>query len=199
MNAVAPFYMKDKLAPLIEKFGFEIGDYTYGEPPLIHWWGEKAKLKIGKFCSIAANVSIYLGGNHRTDWITTYPFPDPVFQAKWSGAAGLTGHPATKGDVIIGNDVWLANESVVLSGVTIGDGAVVSTRAVVTKDVPPYTIVGGSPAHILKQRFPDQEIKQLVNMQWWNWDIEKINASLPLLCSGNIKELINRENSVPKN
>ena len=109
-----------------------IGAHTYGAP-LVRWWGEPANLSIGRFCSIADDVQIFLGGNHRTDWVTTYPFP--VFRA-WHEARGIAGHPATRGDVHIGHDVWLGSGSVILSGVTIGHGAVIGCRAVVSRDVP---------------------------------------------------------------
>jgi len=188
MNQTKPFYTKDILADYVKKYGFEIGDYSYGTP-IIRWWGEKVVLKIGRFCSIANGVTIFLGGNHRTDWVTTYPFPAEPINRLWPEAKGIKGHPATKGDVVIGNDVWLGAECVILSGVNVGDGAVVTTRAVVTKDVPPYTVVGGNPAQIIAKRFSDEEIEMLIKMQWWDWDVFKIKKHVHLLCSGNVREL----------
>jgi acetyltransferase-like isoleucine patch superfamily enzyme len=114
-----------------------IGDFTYGKP-VIRQWGEGAKLTVGKFTSIASGVVIMLGGNHRPDWGTTYPFN--VLLPSFSH---IKGHPATDGDVVIGNDVWIGTDAKIMSGVTIGDGAVVAANAVVTKDVAPYSIVGG--------------------------------------------------------
>lgn len=149
-------------------------------------WGDGTKLKIGNFCSIGANISILLGGEHRTDWITTY-----AFSVTWPEAAGhITGHPRSKGDVIIGNDVWIGTGVMILSGVTIGDGAVVGANAVVTKDVPPYAIVGGNPARIIRYRFDEEAIKKLLAIAWWNWPDEKIAAAMDLLLSGDIKEFI---------
>jgi len=161
-----------------------VGDYTYGIPKVLHW-GENAKLKIGKFCSIADNVLIYLGGNHRTDWITTYPFP-----ILFPEASHIKGHPATKGDVIIENDVWIGNYAVILSGVTVGDGAVIGANAVVAKNVSAYSIVVGNPAREIKKRFSEEEIEILLKIKWWDWPIQKIKENLELLCSNNIKQLL---------
>ena len=110
-----PIYTKELLKDYITNFGFKVGDYTYGRPQL-QWPKSGAKLTIGRFCSIANSVKIYLGGNHRTDWITTYPFASLDFKDLWAEAQSIDGHPATKGDVTIGNDVWLGDECIILSG-----------------------------------------------------------------------------------
>ncbi len=183
------FFTRDLYAELIQRHGFEIGEFTYGRPA-IHWLGEDAKLMIGRFCSIADGVRIYLGGNHRTDWITTYPFPAQPINQLFPGADQISGHPATKGDVTIGNDVWLANQTSILSGVTIGDGAAVGANAVVTKDVAPYTIVAGNPARVTGQRFSDQQIQDLLEIRWWDWEFEKIQQYVPLLCCSDIDAFI---------
>ena len=143
----------------------EVGDFTYGRPIVLQW-DKHTRLKIGKFCSIAANVQIYLGGEHHTDWLTTYPFDVLLGEAE----------TPSKGDVTIGNDVWIGNNVQILSGVTIGDGAVIAAGAVVTKDVDPYTIVGGVPARRIKRR-------QFLKIAWWDWPLEKIAAAVPLLTS----------------
>lgn len=179
-------FTKDKLKYLGD-FA-QIGDYTYGSPKVFHW-GENAKLYIGKFCSIADEVSIFLGGNHRHDWITTYPFP--AFTDKWPEANNIKGHPATKGDVIIGNDVWIGYGATILSGVKIGDGAVIAARAVVTKNVDPYSIVGGNPARFIKKRFEDDLVEKLLDVEWWDWPIDKIRKYIDVLCSNNIEKFIN--------
>jgi acetyltransferase-like isoleucine patch superfamily enzyme len=162
---------------------YAVGRWTYGEPEVLHW-GEPATLKVGAFCSIAKGVTIFLGGNHRIDWITTFPFP-----VKWESAKHIPGHPATRGDVVIGNDVWIGDGATVLSGVHIGDGAVVGARAVVTSDVPPYGIVAGNPAQLVRTRFSADEIATLQRIAWWNWDDEKINEAMPLLLAGDISQL----------
>lgn len=169
-----------------------IGEYTYGNPQ-VFYWGENAKLVIGNFCSIAENVKIFLGGEHRTDWITTYPFSALEFNKIWPEAANIKGHPKTKGDVIIGNDVWIGYSAIILSGVTIGDGAVIGAGSVVTKNVPPYTIVAGNPARPIRKRFPQKVINKLLKIKWWFWPIKKIKKHIPLLCSNNIKEILKLE------
>lgn len=161
----------------------KIGKHTYGEPLILHW-GENSKLTIGNFCSIADNVKIFLGGNHRIDWVTTYPFN--ALSDIWDNAKDIIGHPATKGDVIIGNDVWIGYGATILSGVTISDGAVIGAEAVVTKDVSPYAIVVGNPAREIKKRFSDENIKQLLKIKWWDWEDSEISKKIHLLCSGNI-------------
>ena len=160
----------------------EIGDWTYGFP-IVRSWGEKAKLKIGKFCSIGDHVQIYLGGNHHTDWLTTYPF-NVLLKDQYPGIDGECA--ASKGDVTIGNDVWIANDVIILSGVTIGDGAVIAAGAVVTKDVPAYEVFGGVPADFLKYRDCAHNVKPPA---WWDWTLEKIAEAIPVLCSDNYSGL----------
>lgn len=164
-----------------------IGKYTYGTP-LIWNDANSAKLTIGKFCSISHNVRILLGGNHRTDWVTTYPFGHvnrDVFD-KFNGV----GHPSTKGNVVIGNDVWIGENATILSGVTIGDGAVIANSSHVIKNVEPYSIVGGNPAKFIKYRFTKEQIEKLLEIQWWNWSDDKINEFTPLLCNQDIDKFI---------
>ena len=163
---------------------FNIGDKSYGEPTIL-FPGSGSTLQVGKFVSIADDVVIMLGGEHRIDWVTTYPlnryFPE------WSN---IKGHPATKGDVVVGNDVWIGREALIMSGVTIGDGAVVGSRAVVTKNVMPYSIVAGNPAKHIRFRFDEEAISELVTMAWWNWPDDIIAEAVPYLLSNNIKALI---------
>jgi len=163
---------------------FDIGEWTYGRPKILSW-SDGATLKIGKFCSIADKVVIMLGGEHRVDWVTTYPF-NILFEE----ASQITGHPATKGDVIIDNDVWIGRNVLILSGVHIGSGAVIAARSVITKDVDPYTIVGGNPAHPIRKRFSEDLIGKLLEIQWWNWPIDRIKKNIPLLLSGDIQTLM---------
>lgn len=165
----------------------EIGKYSYGQKHISIMGDSKSKLKIGKFCSIADNITIYLGRNHRTDWVTTYPFGHThtdVFN-KFNG----DGHPQTKGDVIIGNDVWIASHVTIMSGVKIGDGAVIAANSHVVKDVEPYSIVGGNPAKFIKYRFNQETIKKLLDLKWWDFEDNIINDITPLLCSNNFENL----------
>lgn len=165
---------------------YQIGDWTYGHPDVFAW-GEGAALKIGKFCSIAARVTIMLGGEHNTDWVTTYPF-NPIFPQ----ANAYTGHPKTKGNVTIGHDVWLGIDSMVMSGVSIGNGAAIAARSTVTKDVPPYAIVGGNPAKVIRYRFPASIIADLERIAWWNWPLPQVLSALPFLLSNQIEPFIQK-------
>lgn len=163
---------------------YDIGDFTYGFPKIFSW-DEGSKLKIGRFCSIARGVEIYLGGEHRIEWVTTYPF-----NALFTEHAEIKGHPKTKGDVVIGNDVWVADGAIIMSGVTIGDGAVIGARSVVTKDVKPYEIIAGNPAKHIKFRFDEKVIKELLEIKWWNWETSKIDKYVHLLQSDNLNKFI---------
>jgi acetyltransferase-like isoleucine patch superfamily enzyme len=159
---------------------YEIGDWTYGSPA-VHSWGEGTKLKIGRFCSIASGVTILLGGNHRVDWATTYPF-----NVLFEDAKGFTGHPASRGDVVIGNDVWIGTNAFILSGVRIGDGAVIGACSVVSRDVEPYSIAAGNPAHHIRYRFEESIVERMLKIKWWDWPVEKIMEAMPLLLSTDI-------------
>ena len=156
---------------------------------LYHYPINHDKLRIGKFCSIACGAKfLFNSANHALSSLSTYPFP--IFFEEW----GLEKEDVAeawdnKGDIIIGNDVWIGYEAVILAGVTIGDGAIIGTRAVVTKDVPPYTIVGGVPAKPIKKRFSDETISELLDIQWWNWPEEKIARNISAIQSGNIGQL----------
>lgn len=163
-----------------------VGAHTYGAPR-VRWWGESANLEIGRYCSIAEGVEIFLGGNHRVDWITTYPFM--LFKG-WPEAKGVPGHPRSRGDVVIGHDVWLGAGCVILSGVTIGHGAVIGCRAVVARDVAPYQIVAGNPATSVRQRFTDVQIGRLLAAAWWDWTEDRIRKAMPDLLSGDIERFL---------
>ena len=125
-------------------------------------------------------------GDHKLDAISTYPFP--IFQHGWETAYDIKDLPV-KGDLIIGNDVWIGYDSLIKNGVNVGDGAIIAARSVVVKDVPPYAIVAGNPAKVVKMRFDDSTIDRLLLIAWWNWDIEKINKHLSLICNLDIKQL----------
>ena len=169
----------------------EIGKHSYDQNNIKILF-QDSTLKIGAFCSISEGCEIMMCGNHRTDWVTTYPFGH-TNQHIFNNFNG-EGHPVTKGKVIIGNDVWIGRNVSIMSGVTIGDGAVIAMNSHVVKNVEPYSIVGGNPAKLIKYRFTDQQIKDLLEIKWWEWDDEKINQETKYLCSGNIDEFINRHN-----
>lgn len=175
-SVALPFFTKD----IFKDKKYEIGEYTYGNPKVL-FENKEANLIIGKFCSIADGVTIFLGGNHRTDWITTYPFN--VLSDYFPEGYGITGHPSTKGDVIIGNDVWIGLNVIIMSGVSIGDGAVIAAGSVVSKNIGDYEVWGGNPSRFLKKRFDDSKIKELQALKWWNCEISFIKEKIPQLCS----------------
>lgn len=156
---------------------------------LYHYPINHDKLQIGKFCSIACGAKfLFNSANHTLSSLSTYPFP--LFFEEWGlEKKDVTNAWDNKGDIVIGNDVWIGYEAVVLAGVTIGDGAIIGTRAVVTKNVPPYTIVGGVPAKPIKKRFSEETISALLEIQWWNWSKERIARNIGAIQCGNIEQL----------
>ncbi len=173
-----------------------VGDYTYYddfENPenfernvRYHFDFVGDKLIVGKFCAIASDVQFIMnGGNHCTDGFSTYPFG--IFGNGWESAMPETW--PHKGDTVIGNDVWLGYQATILPGVEVGDGAIVAAQAVVTRDVPPYTIVGGNPAQPLRQRFPDPVVRELLAICWWDWDIDKISRNLAAITGSDLAAL----------
>lgn len=147
------------------------------------------KLIIGKFCSIACGAKfIFNSANHTLSSFSTYPFP--IFFEEWGlNIKDVAAAWDNKGDIIIGNDVWIGYEAVIMAGVTIGDGAIIGTRAVVTKDVPPYTIVGGVPAKPIRKRFDNETLDKLLKIKWWDWSEEKIARNIQAIQSGRLKHL----------
>lgn len=162
------------------------GRHTYGEPTLHFGPGDRARVDIGAFCSFAVGVRFVAGGNHRPDWISTYPF-----RARW-GLPGAyeDGHPRPAGDITVGNDVWFGLDATVLAGATIGDGAVVGAGAVVSGEVRPYAIVVGNPAREVHRRFADDEVEALRALRWWDWPDEEIRRRVPELSSGDVAALV---------
>lgn len=182
--------VRPKLLPLSIRFpNHRFGRGTYDDDLKILEWGEGAKLQVGQFCSIAAGARIILGGNHRVDWVTTYPFSH--FRERWPTAAGIPGHPATRGDVIIGNDVWIGYGATILSGVSIGDGAVIGAHAVVSRDVPSYAVAVGNPAKVVRHRFDQPTIDRLLAVSWWDWPEQKIARFMPRLLDPDIEAFLN--------
>lgn len=151
---------------------------------LYHYPVNGDRLKIGKFCSVACGAKfLFTSGNHSLRSLSTYTFP--IFYEQWGlDSKNIRDAWDNKGDIVIGNDVWIGYEAVILSGVTVGDGAVIGTRAVVTKDVPPYTIVGGVPARPIRRRFDPQTIARLEELRWWDWEEERIARNLSATQSG---------------
>lgn len=194
---IQTIYLKN----VITDSNIEVGDYTmyndFVHDPrdfqknnvLYHYPINQDKLTIGKFCSIACGAKfIFTSANHTMHSLSTYTFP--LFFEEWDlDKANVTDAWDNKGNITVGNDVWIGYEAVILSGVTIGDGAIIGTRAVVTKDIPPYAIVGGVPAKLIRKRFSDEVIAELLKIQWWNWSENRIRENIAAIQSGRIDEL----------
>lgn len=189
------------LKNVVDDPNIEVGDYTMyndfvGNPcnfqkknVLYHYPVNHDRLVIGKFCSIACGAKfLFTSANHAMHSLSTYPFP-LLFEEWGLDKADVTQAWDNKGDIVVGNDVWIGYEAVILAGVTIGDGAIIGARAVVTKDVEPYTIVGGIPAKHIRRRFSDETIAQLESMQWWNWPHERIARNIPYIQAGQIDRI----------
>ncbi len=179
---------------LVRQGAVSVGRATYGAPKVYVSRNPRGaprsggSVRIGSFCSIASGVEMLTGGNHPTAWVSTFPlnifFETPL--------AWRDGHPSSKGDIVVGNDVWIGMGAKILSGVTIGDGAVVGAFSVVSRDVRPYAVVVGSPATEVRRRFSDEQVDQLLRIQWWNWPLEVIAQRIPFLSSEGIEEFLKR-------
>ena len=173
---------KRRCKELLDSGQLTIGRYSYGFPDIVIYPEEPQRALIGSFCSIGDDVRIFVGGNHRTDWVSTFPFRIRF------GLPGrhADGCPASKGDVIIGHDVWIGAGARVLSGVRIGNGAVIGASSVVASDVAPYAIVVGNPAREIRKRFSEEHIAGLEHLAWWHWPLERIMDNVELLCSSDL-------------
>lgn len=190
-------YIRNTLDPARHP-NIEVGEYTYYDDPagaedfarnvLYHYPFIGDKLVIGKFCALATGVKFIMNGaNHKMSGISTYPFQ--IFGQGWEKVMPQPGDLPYKGDTVIGNDVWIGYDSLIMPGVTIGDGAIVSSRSVVVADVAPYTIVGGNPARPIRARFDADTVQVLLEVAWWNWPVEKITAHLELIVGGDVRAL----------
>lgn len=185
------------LKPLIANPLIEVGEYSYYDDPehatefesrnVTHHYGPD-KLIIGKFCAIASGTTFIMNGaNHRMNGVSTYPFP--IMGGAWGEHFDLVTDLPSRGDTVVGNDVWFGGNVTVMPGVRIGHGAIISTEAVVTKDVPDYAIVGGNPATLIRSRYDEEDVKTLVDLAWWDWPIEKITRNLRAIADGSVAEL----------
>ncbi len=182
----------------IQNPNIEIGDYTYYDDPegaenferqvLYHFPFIGDRLVIGKFCALARGVRFIMNGaNHKTSGISTYPFF--IFGNGWERAAPQPGELPYKGDTVIGHDVWIGYDALIMPGVRIGNGAIIPARSVVTSDVPAYTVYGGNPARLLRERFAPEVVAELEAIAWWDWPIERISQSLEAITSGDVAAL----------
>ena len=187
------------LKNFITRENIVVGDYTYYDDPegverfennvLYHFPFIGDRLIIGKFCAIAKDVKFIMNGaNHKISGFSTYPFQ--IFGHGWEKAMPERSEFPYKGDTLIGNDVWIGYEATIMPGIKVGDGAIIASKAVVTKDVPPYSVVGGNPAKIIKQRFDQNSINKLLEIAWWNWPIEKITENLEAIVGSDMALLL---------
>lgn len=185
------------LKNIIKNPNIIVGDYTYYDDfenvenfeknVKYHFDFTGDKLIVGKFCMIASDVKFIMNGaNHLSDAISSYPFA--IFGGAWAHAMEGKEYP-DKGDIVIGNDVWIGYNSTIMSGVKIGDGAIIATNSTIVKDVQPYTIVGGNPAQLIKKRFSDETIEKLLDLKWWDWDIDKITGNVQFLTGKSVERL----------
>jgi acetyltransferase-like isoleucine patch superfamily enzyme len=162
-----------------------VGLGTYGQPAVIAFKGEKTPISIGAYCSISEGVELMPGGNHPLEWVSTYPF-----RHVGSVVPPHDGHPVSKGPIRIGNDVWIARGARILSGVTVGNGAVIGAYSVVSHDVAPYAVVAGVPARQMRLRFSEAQVARLEAIAWWDWRPEEISAAVSLLNGGDVDDFI---------
>ncbi|GAB2959817.1 CatB-related O-acetyltransferase [Hymenobacter coalescens] len=185
------------LKNIVDDPRIEVGDYTYYDDfddprnflrnVLYHFPFSTDRLRIGRFCMLASGVKFVMnGGNHRTDLLSTYPFP--IFGHGWETAFDAASWPH-KGDTTIGHDVWIGYEALVMPGVTVGNGAIIATRSVVTKDVPAFAVVAGNPAAVVRMRFDADTVARLEQLAWWDWDAAKITRNLPAICARDLAAL----------
>jgi virginiamycin A acetyltransferase len=195
------------LKPLVDRKNIEIGEYTYYDDPdgpehfvrkcvLYHYDFVGDRLVIGRFCALACGVAFIMNGaNHPTGGFSTYPFN--IFGDGWEhGFDPKTWQDALRGDTVVANDVWIGREATILPGVTIGDGAIVAARSVVSIDVPPYAVVAGNPARVVRMRYDDATIARLLAIAWWNWPPERISRHLDAIRGADIGRLESAARSV---
>lgn len=185
------------LKPLVKSPLIEVGEYTYYDDPeratefemrnVTHHYGPD-RLIIGKFCAIAAGGTFVMNGaNHRMNGVSTYPFP--IMGGAWGKHADLISDLPSRGDTVVNNDVWIGGNATIMPGVHIGNGAIISTGAVVTKDVPDYAIVGGNPATLVRMRYCEDDVRELIALAWWDWPIDAITEHLRTIADGSVADL----------
>jgi virginiamycin A acetyltransferase len=186
------------LRPLIDSPKIEVGEFSYYDDPddatafqdrnVLYGYGPE-KLIIGRYCALAEGTRfIMAGANHPDLGVSTFPFT--IFGGEWAErTVDIMLGMETKGDTVVGNDVWIGYRSLIMPGVTIGDGAIIAAQSVVVADVPPYTIAGGNPAKPIRRRFPDEDIERLLRARWWDWPIELITQHVRVIMTGNAKEI----------
>ena len=188
IRALGGYDATEVRSTLIDRGLLSIGRHTYGSPRFEMFRGSEAPITIGAFCSISRGVVFMSGGIHPLDWVSLFPFR---IRFGLDGAYE-DGMPTTSGPIVVGSDVWIGTDAMVLSGVTIGHGAIVAARSVVTRDVPPYAVVAGVPAKVLRFRFGPGTIERLLRIRWWDWPDDRIREEVGLLSSKGVEDFVAR-------
>jgi acetyltransferase-like isoleucine patch superfamily enzyme len=187
-NAESSVALQERVQQHLADGTLVMGNMSYYAPNVVKYAGDTGRVIIGNFASVAPDADFYVGGQHRTEWVSQYGLRAMLALP----GAGEDGFTHGRGDIVVGSDTWVTNGCTVMSGVTIGDGAVVGTKAVVAKDVRPYAIVVGNPAREIRRRFPDEQVEALLRIKWWNWPTEKVKEHVDLICSPDIAAFIAR-------
>jgi len=191
------YFLKDNLKDEIKANLVEVGKWSYGRPNIYRWdW--KSKIIIGNFCSLGPDINFYVGGDHRADWISTSQLPATQFNETFKKTKSIKNFSKSKGDIVIGHDVWIGGRSTILSGVTIGTGAIIAAGSLVVNDVEPYTISGGNPNRVIKKRFEDSVIKKILDTEWWFLKDTEIDDLSKFLLSSDTENFFSYINSIKK-
>ena len=191
------YFLKDNLKKEIDANLASVGKWSYGNPGIYRWdW--KSKVIIGNFCSLGPDINFYVGGDHRADWISTSPLPASQFNETFKKTKSIKNFAKSKGDIFIGHDVWIGGRSTILSGVTIGTGAIIAAGSLVVNDVEPYTISGGNPNRVIKKRFEDSVIKKILDTEWWFLKDAEIDDLSKFLLSSDTENFFSYINSMKK-
>ena len=192
------YFLKDNLKNEIDTNLVEVGKWSYGNPSIYRWdW--KSKIIIGNFCSLGPDINFYVGGDHRADWISTSPLPASQFNETFKKTKTIKNFAKSKGDIVIGHDVWIGGRTTILSGVTIGTGAIIAAGSLVVNNVEPYTISGGNPNRVIKKRFEDSVIKKILNTEWWFLEDSEIDILSKFLLSSDIENFFSLIDNIKKN
>lgn len=191
------YFLKDNLKKEIKANLAEVGKWSYGKPNIYRWdW--KSKVIIGNFCSLGPDINFYVGGEHRADWISTSQLPASQFNKTFKKSKSIKNFGKSKGDIVIGHDVWIGGRSTILSGVTIGTGAIIAAGSLVVNDVEPYTISGGNPNRVIKKRFEDIVIKKILDTEWWFLKDTEIDDLSKFLLSSDTEKFFSYIDSIKK-
>jgi|TARA_B110000037_G_scaffold222720_1_gene299120 acetyltransferase-like isoleucine patch superfamily enzyme len=191
------YFLRDNLKKEIKANLAEIGKWSYGNPTVYRWdW--KSKIIIGNFCSLGPDINFYVGADHRSDWVSTSPLPASQFSETFKKANLIKNFSTSKGDIVIGHDVWIGGRSTILSGVKIGTGAIIAAGSIVVNDVMPYTISGGNPNREIKKRFEEEIIKKLLHTEWWLMEDKQIDELSKYLLSSDFENFFSIVKEIKK-